>query len=107
MMAYGGCVFVHEDFVSAYRWAKMQKLVGGFKHLLFFASTCKDDSIWMSIFSTWVALIVQKNYEISFGQNIATSNDLAPNGSGSVKEIPLFKDMKIHLGEILQLGQIS
>lgn len=45
----------------------------------------------------------------SHGQkrNIATSNDLAPNGSGSVKEIPLFQDVKIHLGEILQLGQIS
>ena len=48
----------------------------------------------------------QKNNEISFGQNIATSHDLAPNG-GLVKEIHLFKDMKIHLGEISQLGQIS
>lgn len=99
MTAYDGGVFVHEDFVSAYRWAKMKKLVGGFKHVLCLPRPAK---------------MIQLDEHIiymcgSHGQkrNIATSNDLAPNGSGSVKEIPLFKDMKIHLGEILQLGQIS
>ena len=78
-MAYDGCVFVHEDFVSAYRWANMKETSWWFQTFVMFTSTCKDDPIWWAYFlHGWLSWSkeCQKNYELSFGQNIATSHQM-------------------------------